>query len=314
LSAESPLFDVAPQDARRHPPDPGEPFWQESFFLCCTDVRSASAFHCHVSLSPFHGKAHVWAWLVVEGREVGRSQEHALPLPSGDLDDFILGGVHFAVGNSMRDLHCTADFGSARISVDYRALTDPVALHYNLGGLKLGGNHYESMGRVLGTIAVGGRSLPFRGGGWQDHSWGIRRLTTNPAGRWMWCVFGDDLAFSIFSLATPSGQVHLGYVLDGGTIHRVDMAACGVTVADDGITPEAADATVWTTDGRGYSLTARVEAAALVGGPAWGSDGNFVWMDGLARFQHAGRVGGGIIEVSNLKTPTAEQRAILNLP
>jgi len=52
----------------------------------------------------------------------------------------------------------------------------------------------------------------------------------------------------------------------------------------------------------------------LVGGPAWGTDGHFVWMDGIARFQQARRIGSGIIEVSNLKTPTPEQRAILKLP
>jgi hypothetical protein len=56
------------------------------------------------------------------------------------------------------------------------------------------------------------------------------------------------------------------------------------------------------------------DIACLVGGPAWGTDGHFVWMDGIARFQQARCIGSGIIEVSNLKTPTPEQRAILKLP
>lgn len=308
------MSNITKQDIKRHTPESGEPFWQESFFLCWTDVRNNCAFHCHVSLSPHYKKAHVWAWLMVDGKEIARSQEHALPLPDDDFDDMTLGIAHFIAGETIRNLHYAADFGNAKVEVDYESFTDPVELHYNAGGLKLGSRHYESMGAVRGSVTLGNRRIEIHGSGWHDHSWGVRKLASNPAGRWLWAVFGNDLAFSVFSLATSIGQVNLGYVLDNGVVHPIESATCGVVVGDDGISPESADATVWTTTGRCYLLKGKVTGTALVGGPGWSGDGQFVWMDGLTRFEHAGRVGGGIVEVSNLKTPTEEQRAVLKLP
>jgi hypothetical protein len=304
---------IVAHDLKRHVAPADDPYWQESFFLCWTDVRTRCAFHCHVSLSPFHNKAHVWAWLLVDGQEVGRYQEHALPLPVDDLDDMSIGIAHFVAGETLRQLKYRADFGNARMEVDYISFTDPIELHYNTGNLKLGSRHYESMGSVRGCVIIGEREIPINGFAWHDHSWGARHLASNPAGRWVFAIFGDDLAFSVFSLGTDGGHINLGYVLDRGEIHPIEQASCGVVVADDGFSPQSCDAMIWTTSGRAYRVRGSVLGTALVGGPGWSGDGSFVWMDGLAQFECGGRIGSGIIEVSNLKTPTNVHKAVLNI-
>jgi hypothetical protein len=304
---------ITREDTSRHTPIEGDPHWQESFFLGWVDARNSCAGHHHISLCPHLKLAHVWTWLIVDGKEVARSQEHTLPLPDDDLRDMRLGVLHFVAGESIRSLHLSAGFEGATVDVDYEAYIDPTHVDINAGGLKLGSRHYESMGSVRGTITLGERTITVNGGGWQDHSWGSRRLSSNPAGRWIFAVFGEDLAFSLYSLAVAESTIIFGYVIDNGWIDPIEEARCGVVVGDDGISPESCDTTLWTKSGRGYRLTGSVAGTALVGGPGWSGDGNHFWMDGLARFECGGRIGSGIIEVSNLKAPTARQRAILRL-
>ena len=82
-------------------------------------------------------------------------------------------------------------------------------------------------------------------------------------------------------------------------------------VADDGISPVSNDTLLWTRSGRAWRITGKVIGTAPVGGPGWTGDGFHWWMDGLTRFECGGRVGGGILEVSTLKAPTDEIKAIL---
>lgn len=304
---------ITRQDTLRHTPSAGESAWQESFFLCWADVRNRSAFHCHLSLAPQLQKAHLWAWLIVDGEEIARSREHALSLPTADFDDISLGAVRFRAGDSLRKLTCTAKIEDAEVEVEFRAFTDPVSLDFNASSLQLGNGHYESMGRVTGTVRHSGRSVAIDGWGWHDHSWGIRRFKSNPAGRWIFAAFGEDLAFSAFSLATAAGKVQMGYVLDQGSLHPIVAFDAGVRLSDDGSTPVSADSKIWTSSGRGYRLKAEVIAAALVGGPGWSDDSVLLATDGLAQFECGGRLGGGLVEVANHRDITAEQRERLGL-
>jgi len=304
---------ISEEDRRRHTPVEGDATWQESFFLGWTDIRNRCAGHHHISLCPALNRAHVWTWLIVDGKEVARSQENEIPLPSGDLTDINIGILRFIAGEAIRELHLTAEFDDAKVDVDYKSYIDPVHIDINSGKLKLGSRHYESMGAVRGSVTHAGRTIEINGTGWQDHSWGSRRLSSNPAGRWVFAVFGEDLAFSLYSLASSIGTIIFGYVIDNGAVEPIEAAKCGFVIADDGISPESCDTTLWTRSGKGYRLRGRVVATALVGGPGWSGDGNHFWMDGLTEFEHADRVGGGLLEVSTLKAPTEEQRTVLKL-
>src|SRR5581483_5667552 len=221
-------------DTRRHSPPEGDATWQESFFLGWCDAASRSGGAHHISLNPHLGLAHVWSWAVVEGRPAGRCQEHRLPLPADDLRDFSLGGHDFRAGESIRALDLRADFeGGLRLELDYRGFHDPVVLN----DLRPRGRHYESMGRVTGKAVVGGREVAIAGHGWQDHSWGPRNYATTLSERWMYAIFGDDLAFSLYHLHTSEGVKQFGYVLDGGALDRIKRVDVRVGVAADGMSP-----------------------------------------------------------------------------
>jgi hypothetical protein len=298
----------APDDRLRHAPPNGAPDnWQESFFLGWTDLSTLSAGSHHVSLSPARGTAHVWSWLVVGGERVAREAAHALPLGEIDLLDFTLGGLRFTAGSDPRSLRLRASFPNASLELDFSALCDPVVLDFNVGDTRLADRHYEAMGFATGQVQYGGSTLPVHAAAWHDHSWGARDFGTNPSSRWLFAIFGDDLAFSVFSFVTSFGAEQFGWIYDNGRTHWVSRATFRSEIANDGATPIALKADVWTSKGRGYRLSGKVKATGLTGGEGW------FGIDGLTEFECGGRLGQGFFEPAELKGPTAAMRQELGL-
>src|SRR5919197_875284 len=56
-------------------------------------------------------------------------------------------------------------------------------------------SHYETSGRVTGTVVLGGVTYEVDGLGHRDHSWGTRRWDTLLNHRWVPGTFGPDLSF-----------------------------------------------------------------------------------------------------------------------
>ena len=295
-------------DRLRHDPPKDAPSgWQESFFLGWVDLLTLSAGSHHVSLSPEKGSVHVWSWLVVNGERVAREAAHALPLGDVDLTDFSLGGLHFKAGETGRDLQMKASYPPAQLSLDFRALCDPVTLDFNVGDTKLADRHYEAIGYATGSIEISGSSEAVNAAAWHDHSWGARDFGTNPSSRWLFAVFGDDLAFSVFSFATSFGTEQFGWVFDNGRIHRVARAHFRSEIANDGATPLGVKVDLWTNDQRGYRLSGKVKASGLTGGEGW------FGVDGLTEFECGGRLGQGFFEPAELKGPSPTMQKELGL-
>jgi hypothetical protein len=299
---------IIPADRLRHRPglDAG-PRWQESYFLGWADLSTRSAGSHHISLAPGNDSAHVWSWLVVEGDRVGRSQAHDLPLPGGELTDMQVGTLHVRAGDSLREMSLSASFEKADLNLDFKAICDPVEVNFNVGDTVLGERHYEAMGFARGAVTLEGRTLPIDAAAWHDHSWGARDFGTNPSSRFLFAVFGDDLAFSVFSFVTSFGASQFGWVFDAGRVHHVTRARFRAVIANDGATPESVDVDLWTQGGRGYHLTGEVLATGLTGGEGW------FGVDGVTRFRCGGRLGAGFFEPAELKGPTPSMRAELGL-
>jgi len=295
-------------DRLRHLPATGSPSnWQESFFLGWVDLASLSAGSHHVSISPASSSAHVWSWMVVNGKCVAREAAHSLPLDDIDLREFTLGGLHFTAGDEVRRLELEAAFPNASLMLDFEALCDPVALEFNVGDTKLADRHYEAMGVAKGRIELGGKTIVVNAAAWHDHSWGARDFGTNPASRWLFAVFGDDLAFSVFSFATSFGTEQFGWAYDKGRVHRVVRANFQSVIGNDGATPLSVDVDLWCEDLRGYRLSGTVKATGLTGGEGW------FGVDGLTEFECGGRLGQGFFEPAELKAPTPAMRLELGL-
>jgi len=301
---------ITREDTKTHRPrEEDDESWQESFFLGWSDVESRCGGSHHVSLNPHLKLAHVWSWLVVGGEVVGRSQLHRLPLPTDDLRTMRLGTLQFMAGESIRSLTMGAQFETCRVELEYQGFHDPIELNV----LRPRGRHYESMGAVQGEVILPDRAVKIFGSGWQDHSWGPRNYSHTLSERWLFSIFGDDLAFSIYSLNTSEGRREFGYVFDGGKIHLIKTARVGALVADDGLSPAGCNTFVRTQTGRGYKLSGEVYAAALTGGPGWSGTGGYFGMNGLSEFVCGGRVGEGILEIAEMKSLTADQRAELQM-
>jgi hypothetical protein len=300
------LESIRPEDDGSHPAPPdADEYWQESWFLGWYDpARRAAGFH-HLGLQRLRRRADVWSWIALDGTVVGKYQNLRLSLPTDDLADLTLGPLHVLTKTPLRSYALAAAYENGnRSDVVYDAFAEPFS--FTLGG-DIGSNHYESMGRVSGSVTVNGADTEIAGWGYQDHSWGARHWGKVLSHRWLWATFGPDLFCSAFTMTTPKGRTDFGYVYDGEfrNITRVDT---GARVADDGHSPVGCDARLWTADGRGYHVTGTCEVTSV----SSHDDGFFV-TDGMTVFECGGRLGTGIFEVNDLKNPAPWHRSILGL-
>ena len=99
-------------------------------------------------------RADVWSWIAFDGAVVGKYQNLRLPLPADDLSDLTLGPLHVLTKTPLRSYALSAAYDNGnRSDVVYESFTDPFS--FSLGG-DIGNDHYESMGRVTGSITVAG--------------------------------------------------------------------------------------------------------------------------------------------------------------
>jgi hypothetical protein len=299
---------IRPEDDGSHaaPPDADE-FWQESWYLGWYDpARRAAGFH-HLGLQRVRQRADLWSWIALDGAVVGKYQNLRLPLPADDLSDLTLGPLHVLTKTPLRSYAVSAAYDNGhRSDVVYEAFTDPFA--FSLGDDDIGKDHYESMGRITGTVTVAGAERDVAGWAYQDHSWGPRHWGMLLSHRWLWATFGPDLFCSAFVFNTPKGRMDFGYVYDGGEFRGITRLEMGSRVADDGHSPAGCDARLWTADGRGYHITGTCQVTSV----STHDEGVFL-TDGMTVFECGGRLGTGIFEVSELAGPTAAHRAQLGL-
>jgi len=299
---------IRPEDDGSHaaPPDADE-YWQESWYLGWYDpARRAAGFH-HLGLQRVRQRADLWSWIALDGAVVGKYQNLRLPLPADDLSDLTLGPLHVLTKTPLRSYAVSAAYDNGpRSDVVYEAFTDPFA--FSLGDDDIGKDHYESMGRITGTVTVAGTERDVAGWAYQDHSWGPRHWGMLLSHRWLWATFGPDLFCSAFVFNTPKGRMDFGYVFDGGEFRGITRLEMGSRVADDGHSPAGCDARIWTADGRGYHITGTCQVTSV----STHDEGVFL-TDGMSVFECGGRLGTGIFEVSELAGPTAAHRAELGL-
>jgi hypothetical protein len=306
------VHEISIEDDHSHDPGPGaDPYWQESWFLGWYDpVKRAAGFH-HVGIPRVRGRADLWHWVALDGQIVARYQNLELPVPDGDMSDFELGPIHVRTKEPLRSYILTTsqpDLGYTS-EVAYEAFVDPFAFSLDAAGSDLGKGHYESLGRVRGSVTHNGTSTEVSGFAFQDHSWGARHWGGMKAHRWACATFGDDLFTSIFSFTSERGTSDFGYVFDRGTFHRIVRADFDARVDNQGILPRGADIRVWCDDDRGYRFTC---PTIDVASPSCHTEGFWIG-DGYGVFECGGRLGTGLLEVQELGAPLPHHRAWLGL-
>jgi hypothetical protein len=300
--------DFSDDDLHSHvPPDPADELWQESFCIVWHDPATASGGNHHFSLWRNKGIADIWSWMIIDGQEVGREQVNEIAIPDGDICDFQVGGMRVISHGDFGKYTLEHTYPSARVTVRYDAYVPPVELDYARGGASLGNRHYETLGRVEVTVQVGDRTAELTGIAFQDHSWGHRELGRNPAGQFLFAVFGPDLMTSVYMRQTVTGLDQDGWVYQGGQLQRVTRASIGATIGNGGLLPVSSECDVWTETG-GLRIHGEFQTGAVEGGIG------LLAGDGLMTFECGGRLGGGMLELKPLRFALPEHRRILNLP
>jgi hypothetical protein len=126
--------------------------------------------------------------------------------------------------------------------------------------------------------------------------------------RWILAGFGPELRCSVLQITTDAGPqaVPMGFIYDHGTIHQPTAVTYGAQIGDDGSSPVACDARVWTDAGHGYHITGTVRGSS----PSSQQE-NFWCVDGLATFECGGRLGAGMFETQELRGPAPWHRAVV---
>ena len=311
MSSRYGLTEIGPDQIGAHvPPADADESWQESWGFSWHDpVRRAGGIN-HLSVQRNRGIADVWSWVALDGKVVGKYQCLNLDPPEQDLPDWSLGGQTVTEQEARSCCLRLAYESGTSADLRYQAFTDPLAFSFDVEGSTWGASHYESMGRVDGTVTVGGEPTRVSGFGWQDHSWGSRHWADTLSHRWIMAVFGPELFVSAISLVTEAGPlgVPVGFVYEDGELHDLERVSFATRIGDDGHTPLGCDARIWTTTGHGYHVTGETHAAS----PSSHLEG-FWFTDALCVYELGGRLGAGILEVQELNRPAPWHRAQLGL-
>jgi len=287
--------DVPVTDDSAHAPGPQEN-WQESFCVLWYDPRDRVGGHFHTGLQKNRSCADYWTHVVVDGKVV--AHELALAVPLGDVDypSLQLGPLQISTIDPLRSYRVRASYEEVQCEARYEAFPGPVVgFDMDHPGAPIGKGHFESFGRVEGTIDVAGRRIHFQGLGLHDHSWGPRDYTNLLAMRNVIVNFGEDLYFQTFSTATPEGRNAWGYIVADGELQPVVAVTGHTKIDEDGWTPLGFDSTLWTDSGRGYHVTGVADCTSHAVTTA-----RTVRGVGYVRCELGGRVGGGQIWVGEM--------------
>ena len=294
-------------DGNHYPPDDDIRF-QESWCLAWYDPHTRLGGFHHFGLQRPRGIADSWSWMMHEGRLVHKFQNNELPLPEDDMRDLRLQPFHLKTITPLVERAITIDHEGFHADLTYKAFVPPFAQAMTTKGAQIAKAHYETCGRLTGTVKLPGRDIEISALCFQDNSWGNREYDKILSHRWLWACFGDDLFLSAFHITGPDGSMEMGYIFDSGRFHVLTRVDVNVEMSSDGVNATGCRLTVWTAEGRAYRLKGTCDGASM-----HTHRGGFIVSDACTLWEMGGRVGVGITEVNELKRPTNEIRRLLNI-
>jgi hypothetical protein len=309
MSIEPIQFTDEAHDGGHAAPPGSDQTWQESWYTGWFDPVTHAAGFYHLGLQRNRGIADVWNWTALDGAVVGKFQSLDLPIPDEDLSDLRLPGLHVRTRKPLLSYQVDATYSSGlSSSVVYEAFTPPFSFSLTDHTTELGNDHYESCGRVYGSIQAGGKEVEVEAFGFQDHSWGPRVYASLLTHRWCYAVFGEDLFLSIAKFVGEGGTYSRGYVFDSGHFYALGDLAFNAVIADDGHSPLGCDLDIATVDGPAYRVAGKVAVSSISS-----HDGGYFATDGFSTFKCGDRAGTGILQVNELRALLPHHRKELGL-
>ncbi len=173
-----------------------------------------------------------------------------------------------------------------------------------------GKGHLEQAGRWSGALVVDGVPVPWtEARGNRDRSWGPRRWGDPSMWRWFSINIGDDLHFGGIRLGTDAGDLHRGWVSDGGRVASVRHWGLSTELADDGTHPPHRS----TSRSPTRPTASTGSPVGCSGSPTSAGPGGTVINEGLTEWTHHGedgtaRVGHGVAEYLHQVDETGRPR------
>jgi hypothetical protein len=209
------------------------------------DSRVGGAYRLRVDWARRTGRAD--AWIALENRVTTHTELVPPPLETGMLD---LGAWKLRTLEPLRS--CLLTGGHWDTEIEYAAFTDP--FRFSMSGQRAdpGGEHYETVGTVIGTVRAGETVVDVTARGFYRHAWGAPDAATRPV-QSARGVFGSDLFFSVVQYRTPTGCAPLGYLFEGGEFHGIEKARFR-TEPDSSGAPRGCDLLIATADRRDFRI------------------------------------------------------------
>lgn len=160
----------------------------------------------------------------------------------------------------------------------------------------MAGNHFEGVGRVAGTVVLGGQRHDVDAVAFRDRSWGPRLYSAVRAHRWFAGTLGPDLCFSATAVLAVGGRlVFDGILVDGEQHHRTSDVDIVIHQEADGLTHRGGEL-VMRFDSRPEF---RVRATVIDGAVFPVAGGAFNNVDTICVAESDGRTGFCNVEASN---------------
>jgi len=297
-------------DARHdlaHPVE-GDSAWSESYYFNAYDPDTDSGLFSRVGIRPNEGTMDVGLSLWLPDGDLG---EYRWVKEQREMVDSVLevGAVRYEMLEPLRSWRLTMDgevqarpcgraVASTRpvpVSLDVRfeALTPAIGTDGQSGAgprsaeaqaaaSSTGKGHLEQAGRWSGSLTVDGVRHEWSGAhGNRDRSWGPRRWGGPRMWRWFSVNVGESVHFGGIRLGTEAGDLHRGWVYDGGRATSVAEWRLRTELADDGVTHRVVHLDVVDKSGRTYPLRGDVLRVADIG-----RAGGTMVNEGLARFTY----------------------------
>jgi len=265
--------------------------WSESYYFNAYDPATGSGLFTRVGIRPNEGTMDVGLSVWLPGGDLAE-YHHVVEAHEMCEAPLAVGGVRYELLEPLHSWRLVADVEAVArrctrshpdrrpvvigLDVTFEALTPAVGSDGGGGGSSQSGaaatttgkGHLEQAGRWTGTLTVDGVPYRWTGArGNRDRSWGPRHWGGPPMWRWLSINIGDDLHFGGIRLGTDVGDLHRGWVSEGGRVTSVRDWGLSTELADDGLTHRVVHLVVTDKADRTYDLTGRVLRVADIGRP-----------------------------------------------
>jgi hypothetical protein len=234
------------------PQSPGaDEWWQDSAFLSWYDAAAGVSGIFRIGHEPNYSGGTVAVWFGVMTADGVRYRRNcAVALESADRLENGFGGLggryrtfyDNGVRYRVEDDDCRAEL----IVEDFYPRTDFFSARQGSLGEEFASRHFETSGRIRGSIDVAGQRYEIDGLCHRDRSWGIRHWNTVLNSRWIPGTFGPELSFGALVWHAVDGSIgRFGFVVRNGQVTLADALDIAVVIEPDGATYRGASVT-WT--------------------------------------------------------------------